>query len=313
MINKSGTIFSLSTNNGLLSFLFEVQSTPQIIDQIIDSQRIVDNKIKNLCELFINHSVGLILKRLQLVRNQLVNCSKIINNESKSTGGGDSSTTTTKFDSDENSSNVNANNSNNLSIDISSGDGCGQSTSEENKIKEENIHLESIDQTKIETIAEQQTNSDLKVTTELQPNNQTNETQQHNREQLNSTDSTSMTTTSKDQQSSTNQSIVNIKQSKNEEQLNGVEQLVKDLNELISEANEQVISIQKSMKIYLSSEDTEAILFKPIKNQIVKSIETLFGQLAILFSDQEQRLFDECQFQTAKSALESIFNNRRGI
>lgn len=315
LFNKSGTIFSLSTNNGLLSFLFEVQSTPQVIDHILDSQRIVDNKIKNLCELFIDHSVRLILKRLQLVRNQLVNCSKIINNET-------TTTTLSSSSADESAAKVpvveSARNASGIQIETIDSSSIG--SEECNRLDEQRqIKNEAKSTSELQLNEPKLANDDTATKSEQISTNHQSLDQQSTGEQSTNQHIVNQHTTDQhfNEQSTTNQcEDEQSKESKEKcclavveqnEQLDSVQQLVKDLNELISEANEQVIAVQKSMKIYLSSEDTEAILFKPIKNHIVKSIEALFNQLSLVFSDQEQKLYIECQFTTAKSALESIF------
>ncbi|KAH9422523.1 Golgi transport complex subunit 3 [Dermatophagoides pteronyssinus] len=51
LIQKRENLFSLTTNNALLKFLFE--SSPQVNEKIIDSQKAVDTKIKEKCEQFI--------------------------------------------------------------------------------------------------------------------------------------------------------------------------------------------------------------------------------------------------------------------
>ena len=278
LINKSGTIFSLSTNNGLLSFLFEVQSTPQVIDQVLDSQRIVDNKIKNLCELFIDFSVRLILRRLHLVRNQLVSCSRAINTEG------------TSFKSADQEIRSDAQN------DARQTDGG----SVENRT--ETMALPPAAASDEQTSAERVDKSvDSKAN---EPERQAdNEDESKNGVAEKRTTDTSGATEDHQTKQRTSAGAASADQ-----QLSGVQQLASDLNALIREANEQVISVQKSMKIYLASEDTEAILFKPVKNHIVKSIENLFSQLALVLSEQE---LNECSYTSPKEALEAILRTYR--
>ncbi|RWS10113.1 conserved oligomeric Golgi complex subunit 3-like protein [Dinothrombium tinctorium] len=79
ILQNRENIFSLTNNNSLLQFLFEVPGAPQVIDQIIDPQRIVDSKIKTACEQFIAMSADSMLSPL-LRFNSLVNsCSKTEN------------------------------------------------------------------------------------------------------------------------------------------------------------------------------------------------------------------------------------------
>lgn len=280
----------MSTNNGLLSFLFEVQSTPQVIDQVLDSQRIVDNKIKNLCELFINYSVRLILKRLQLVRNQLVNCSKIINNEGTFEDKGTRLANTT--------------------ITSSTTQSVGQ---EEVKSLGETSSIENQNENQIETIELAAIKENVE-SVNVEKNKLSDETEEKNtkNDDLKTDCTTDVNKSTIADDTSLNEEL-HHPSDQQKEQLNSVQQLVNELNELIKEANEQVINVQKSMKIYLSSEDTEAILFKPVKNHIVKSIEALFSQLALVFGDQQFLTNNECQFSNAKIALESIFNTNRNL
>lgn len=323
LINKSGTIFSLSTNNGLLSFLFEVQSTPQVIDQVLDSQRIVDNKIKNLCELFIDYSVRLILRRLQLVRNQLVNCSKVISNENvsfKSAAAAAASTekgtpldTTGTVNETRAEHQASVQQTDPVENRIETMDSSAQVTSGEQppntaervdsianapdgKLQENDSRENEEDAESKNGTSEQRTNDTSSVSASGPANGDhpTAVAGQHS--------ATSANTSGASEQRPLAEQA--------DSQLSSVQQLANDLNELIREANEQVISVQKSMKVYLSSEDTEAILFKPVKNHIVKSIENLFSQLALVFTDQELACSD-CPYTSPKAVLEAIFRTNR--
>lgn len=237
-----------------------MQATPQVIDNIIDSQRIVDNKIKILCELFIKYSVHLILNKMESVRGVLVNCSKITNNEAK-------------YQQDDRGLNSEANVKNVETIEDSS--------EEKDSVPSDQLVEVESKQNEAELIVDK---SALDV--EKSENDQ------------------------KKEENKVEHEVSAEKGEKIEKQLSHREQLGKDLNELIKIANEQVIQVQKSMKVYLSSEDTEAILFKPIRNHIVKSINALFSQLSLVFGEQEKSFFNECEFKSSKSALEYILTNR---
>lgn len=260
---------------------------------MLDSQRIVDNKIKHLCELFIDYSVRLILRRLQLVRNQLMSYSKVINsNESattkfKSVAGKETQSDTAapdQIDAQQTGGSV----ENRMALppaksgEESSAQAVERQTNGQDDSQETNDSNDSNEEKSRNGVAEKRTND---TSDSVLPSN-ANEEEHRQPEQR-----TSAASEQCDQQ-----------------QLSGVQQLANDLNELIREANEQVISVQKSMKIYLSSEDTEAILFKPVKNHIVKSIENLFSQLALVFGEQE---LCECPYTSPKAALEAIFRTNR--
>ncbi|XP_015790918.1 conserved oligomeric Golgi complex subunit 3 [Tetranychus urticae] len=64
--------FSLKSSNGLLQFLFEVPGAPQVIDHVLDPQKIVDTEIKSICEKFISSSANNMLlpikSHLELLR-----------------------------------------------------------------------------------------------------------------------------------------------------------------------------------------------------------------------------------------------------
>lgn len=62
LIQKRENLFSLTTNNSLLKFLFE--GAPQVTEKIVDSQKAVDNKIKIKCEQFISHATELLMSSL---------------------------------------------------------------------------------------------------------------------------------------------------------------------------------------------------------------------------------------------------------
>ena len=74
LIQKRENLFLFTTNNALLKFFFEVtlliariiliyfdQGGPQVTEKVVDSQKAVDNKIKNTCEEFIDKTSTLIL------------------------------------------------------------------------------------------------------------------------------------------------------------------------------------------------------------------------------------------------------------
>ena len=268
---------------------------------MLDSQRIVDNKIKNSCELFINYSVRLILKRLPLVRNQLINCTKIINSNEN---GFKLKEKGTRLDSALDSTLLTSKEEEINAI--------------QNDQQTNSNQVETIDAVK--SVQQNEANESSKLNDKNKANNdkiEDNELKKNEKENDQLMNDTNKLTVIEERQQTVvaEQCLVrNFEQNvEQQQQLNSVQQLVNDLNELIKESNEQVIAIQKSMKIYLSSEDTEAILFKPVKNQIVKSIEALFSQLALVFNDQEWLLNNECQFTNAKIALESIFNTNKNF
>lgn len=267
---------------------------------MLDSQRIVDNKIKNLCELFIDYSVRLILRRLQLVRNQLVKCSKVISNESASfeSKGTPLHTTDTVNEASVEQTEPAENR-------IETMDAAGQVTSGEQANADERVESRApnVSDGKEESNEDESRNGTAQRTNDTSgvpasgPVNGEQSSEQSN-EQSSATEQSSVASASP------------VDQAADKPQLSSVQQLASDLNELVREANEQVISVQKSMKVYLSSEDTEAILFKPVKNHIVKSIENLFSQLALVFTDQEFACAD-CPYTSPKATLEAIFRTNR--
>lgn len=68
LLQKRENLFSLTTNNALLKLIFE--SSPQVSEKVIDSQKAVDNKIKEKCEEFIMFSYEYLTAD---VRNFIVN------------------------------------------------------------------------------------------------------------------------------------------------------------------------------------------------------------------------------------------------
>ncbi|RWS30992.1 conserved oligomeric Golgi complex subunit 3-like protein [Leptotrombidium deliense] len=64
ILQKRENMFSLTNNNSLLQFLFEVPGAPQVVDQTVDPQRIVDKKIKCACDQYISISTNILLDPL---------------------------------------------------------------------------------------------------------------------------------------------------------------------------------------------------------------------------------------------------------
>ncbi|KPM05113.1 conserved oligomeric Golgi complex subunit 3-like protein [Sarcoptes scabiei] len=79
LIQNRTNLFSLTSNNALLKLIFE--GTPQVSEKVIDSQKAVDNKIKEKCEEFIEYSYEYLTKELEKII--FVTQFNSIDNESK--------------------------------------------------------------------------------------------------------------------------------------------------------------------------------------------------------------------------------------
>lgn len=174
LFHKGNTIFSISTNNGLLSFLFEMQSSAQIVDQVLDSQKTVDTRIRTTCQKLIDECASLLSRRVEQLRDHLPDIDK--------SPGNDTSVLASDHELDP------AKNPENRHADL-----------EDEKIK----------------MVQQQ------------------------------------------------------------------------INQMLNDLRQQVNEIRSSMSLYLCNEETESILFKPIKSKLLKSLETLEKQIRLILTSEQ--------------------------
>jgi hypothetical protein len=181
LLHKGNSIFSISTNNGFLSFLFEMQSTAQIVDQVLDSQKTVDTRIRTTCQKLIDESTHRLSQRVEQLRDHLPDIEKPTEPS-----------------------------------DLTAG-------------------------------------VPLKRTEEAHP-------------------------TSSEEAAATNQETQPDQHGK---------LLQTQIQLLIDDLREEVNRIRAAMTLYLSNEETEFILFKPIKSRILKSLETLEKQVRLVFNEEQ--------------------------
>lgn len=69
LIKKHDKMFALNSSNSIIEFLLE--GTPVVLENSVDSRRLVDQTLKESCQLFINHSTNTLVSPLTIFLDEV--------------------------------------------------------------------------------------------------------------------------------------------------------------------------------------------------------------------------------------------------
>lgn len=76
LIQKHDKMFALNSSNSIIEFLLE--GTPVVLENSVDSRRLVDQTLKESCQTFINHSSNTLVSPLTIFLDEV--CFKLLLN-----------------------------------------------------------------------------------------------------------------------------------------------------------------------------------------------------------------------------------------
>lgn len=69
LIQKHDKMFALNSSNSIIEFLLE--GTPVVLENSVDSRRLVDQTLKESCQSFINHSSNTLVSPLTIFLDEV--------------------------------------------------------------------------------------------------------------------------------------------------------------------------------------------------------------------------------------------------